>query len=167
MNRRSLLISLLVITIILILGGFGYYLFTIKPSTTPSISLSTPSSANQIADWQTYKNKQYGFQIDIPSYWTVSESTSTDPGYGTVFYFTLPNDKQPLIIVIAYPHGFQNFSEPVGPLALSDNNFDFYISDDIYYAGSTSDASYAGPKYAAYISEVEGAIKTFALLKTN
>ncbi|MFA5023044.1 MAG: hypothetical protein WC385_00930 [Candidatus Paceibacterota bacterium] len=37
----------------------------------------TPDAIDEMADWKTYKNEKYGYEVKYPSDWTVSDSSYT------------------------------------------------------------------------------------------
>jgi hypothetical protein len=85
MSRRGFVNIYLVLIIVILAGTLGYFALTRKqgevtPQTTTTpvatqISRSpmpTPSVADEVMNWNTYQDKQYGFGIKYPSQWLQS-----------------------------------------------------------------------------------------------
>ncbi len=110
MNRKIKIIIVIVLAVILVFAGyFGYkkYFNKLAPElenkslspavTTAPIKLSTPAPKTQtetlIAGFKLYKNIDFGFEIQYPNSWTVSEEDIVNVrGENTKgFFFKKPN----------------------------------------------------------------------------
>lgn len=72
----------------------GKYIYTSKPTLSPTVSVSpTPVSiADPTANWKTYINKKYGYQIKYPSNWKSTETDDPGLGDGPLTYTIIVSD---------------------------------------------------------------------------
>jgi len=108
MNRKTKIVIVVILAVILALAGyFGYKKYFNKPMPLPGITsqtsgsetpTSTPETPNAqastlIAGFKLYKNANFGFEIQYPNSWTVSEEDIVNVrGENTKgFFFKKPN----------------------------------------------------------------------------
>lgn len=96
-NKGSAPIVLAVVLAIAIIGG-GVFYFLNKRTTVPSSIISTPAedqtpikqggqaaenifpiSRDELKEWKTYTNTQYGFELKYPPSYTITKNTARDP----------------------------------------------------------------------------------------
>jgi len=82
---------ILIVLIIAILGVAGYFSYKIykspiQPATQPTTSLVPSATPDITANWKTYTNNQYGFELKYPQGDKVEEIK--DPG---IHYFSIPH----------------------------------------------------------------------------
>jgi len=95
MNQKTVIVILVVVIVILI--GTTAYFATINKANQPVAPVQkvvqqpaqpTVPSTDETVGWQTYQNKQYGYQIKYPQGWTVAESDSSG-----IIGLRMPNKK--------------------------------------------------------------------------
>lgn len=88
MNQKGFIKDVAIIAVgILVLGG-GYFYFSKKPAYAPAENSNTNQKvADETADWETYKNERYGFEIKYPNEYKAVE----DPD-GTAIVGFFSND---------------------------------------------------------------------------
>jgi|SRR3989344_787409 len=96
----------LVIVVIILVGIGGYFIFVNKSGQT--LQQPTPISQDETANWKTYSNSQYGFEIKYPPGWNFETIPSHDAAGKVIatqsdFLFT---DLTTLHRVIVAPFGF-------------------------------------------------------------
>jgi hypothetical protein len=67
---------LLIVTVIAVAAGAGF-LWCVEKS---NIKVPEDIIKDETADWKTYRNKEYGFEISYPSNYNISSDTQTDVG---------------------------------------------------------------------------------------
>lgn len=80
MNRSGVAPIPLIITIAVVAAVGGYLVFAPEVQVSPTIPQGgTPApvaSFEETADWQTYRNEQYGFEMRYPAFYRASEESS-------------------------------------------------------------------------------------------
>src|SRR3989344_8749741 len=74
MNKKGFASIILIALVVVLVGAGGY--FILRKDETPQVPFSeptTPAPVNQIADWETYRNEKYGFEVKYPPNWVVVE----------------------------------------------------------------------------------------------
>ena len=94
-NQKGFTNIVLVVVIVIFVGAVGYFAFvkksepvaqqptptqTSNPTKTP-----TPNPKDEIADWKTYTNAQYGFEFRYPSNWGFDDQSANRLGGVDVF----------------------------------------------------------------------------------
>jgi len=112
-------IFIISIVAVLVLAGAGiaYYYFILSP-TVDLQEISQPiateqETADEISDWQTYRNEEYGFEIKLPPTWEDYKVSKSEggfwPGVGATslpcYVFLLPEKVSPTSI--DYGHMFK------------------------------------------------------------
>lgn len=92
-------IAILIVVVLIIVGGVGYYFYK--------------TSVDETADWNVYQNEEYGFEMKYPGDWKIKEATIADSeGPKPISVFTLcPKDKIYYHTVGGYTRGTMN---PIG-----------------------------------------------------
>jgi len=72
MNKKTIK-YLIILAIIIFLGIVSFFAWQ-----QGWIPMVRPSVLDETADWKTYRNKEYGFEISYPSNYNVSSDTQTD-----------------------------------------------------------------------------------------
>ncbi len=83
LKQILVLLGVIIVTIIIVSCGFFAYQYFIKPQTPitlPEQTGNVQNSNTQTADWKTYKNNKYGFEIKYPNNWYQQGGVS-DLGY--------------------------------------------------------------------------------------
>lgn len=71
-NKGSaVVVAIIGIIVLAVIGGVVWYVVSDK-------------AENSIANWKTYTNKEYGFEIKYPSNWTIDEQSYKDNNLGTI-----------------------------------------------------------------------------------
>ena len=113
-SHTGLLIGIL--AAVVVLAAAAYYFVVLKPggvavvAPSPSVSVSPSPSINPTAGWKTYTNTQYGFEISLPSSYTVSE-VSPQPRQSDIYLVPVQSGEmvayrttvKPLLSVDAQP----------------------------------------------------------------
>ena len=94
-NWKRIIIGV-VIGIILVGGGIlGFYLYqknsegsTPQQVNTPITASPSSKPSNETANWNTYTNTKYSYQIKYPSNWSVGAWPSNNTNLGTADYLT-------------------------------------------------------------------------------
>ncbi len=73
--QKKIWISIIVIVILAIIGGA--FLLMQKPKTSAT---DVQSSTTQTADWKTYTNTDYGFEMMLPQNWEQRNLTTSNGG---------------------------------------------------------------------------------------
>ncbi len=115
MNKKGFVNIVLVVVIALLMGTVGYFAFVKKsepvtqqptlPTTTqtPTPQQPSPTPINETANWKTYKNDTYGFEVKYPSDWTSKGSWSENGGFFYVAFGTTDSiDSKPLATLRVY-----------------------------------------------------------------
>lgn len=74
-----LIISILVGVLVIVISYFVYQKLTTKSLTQNPNSVNVATTTDQFADWKTYKNDKYDFEIKYPVGWFISESSIDGP----------------------------------------------------------------------------------------
>jgi hypothetical protein len=114
-------IILLIIFLLLIVGGGVYLLGTNKiiliskyfqkptPTSVPKSPTPTPDPT---ANWKTYSNKEYGFEIKYPNTWSQKEFVSNpNQTFGIIFYEKEGLEKSVDIQIYNDDKGIENFAQ--------------------------------------------------------
>jgi hypothetical protein len=86
MNNRSFSkILILIVLVGLVAGGFLIYRYLLVPKeeakTTEEVKKTEEVTKDEIADWKTYRNQEYDFEIKYPKDWYIKvEAYPTSPG---------------------------------------------------------------------------------------
>jgi hypothetical protein len=121
---KKILITVGFVVLVIILGGF-YYIFSSKyTSDIPPVQTAPqPSitSADETANWKTYRNEKFGFTLNYPTNWIVGDFSS-EPDPKIYFVPTKAditfNPFENTTKVVVAPNGFG--SEPPTGQTLSD-----------------------------------------------
>jgi len=83
-----------IVIVIVVLGLGSYYLLfhqnLISTKKQPR-STSTVGAVDETANWKTYRNEQYGFEVKYPSNWKYNESENTNTNQFLVCFDPLVN----------------------------------------------------------------------------
>lgn len=90
-KRKTNIPLLIIISLLLvaIYGAYAYYMdmWPFGPDEEITLSASPSTTPDATANWKTYTNTQYGFQLDLPPTWKnyiVQSSRDVDPSYTEV-----------------------------------------------------------------------------------
>jgi hypothetical protein len=110
-------ILIIVILAAIVSGGIlGYYYLWIKDLEAKlaelELKLSPKVIEDEIANWKTYRNKEYGFEINYPPGWEVQKRDSLI-GFGTekCIWITIAENTQNLEIEQYYEETYKDFLE--------------------------------------------------------
>lgn len=121
--RQKGFAPILIIFLVLIAIGGAYYFGTKRgnvfptPTQTPtSITTSTPTqitptvkpTADPTANWKTYANSSYSYQIKYPSDWSVIREDKDKPAFKTIVQLTPNNSTNnlPSVVVVIEQNTF-------------------------------------------------------------
>ena len=84
---------ILIAVIVVLLGAVGYFIFVHK--STPIVQQTTPTQTStpkdETANWKTYTNTQYGFQLTLTDDWKGYTTTEqNDSNVGHIIWFQIP-----------------------------------------------------------------------------
>lgn len=136
MKQKGFANIILVIVIVILVGIVGYFIFIKKsepiaqqPTPTPTQTKSpvspTPTPTNQATNLKTYTNTQYGFEVQIPTDWTVDKSSSANE----LFFYSSISKKENDARVLRCKDQTVRKNEP---LECSQRNIDMYFTNTIY-----------------------------------
>ena len=89
MNQKGFVSIILIVAIVIVVSTVGYFAFVKKSEpivqqTTPTptktntpVSPTPTPTPNLRANWKTYTNSQYGFEVKYPDTWKVSETAAS------------------------------------------------------------------------------------------
>ena len=89
MNQKGFVSIILIVAIVIVVSTVGYFAFVKKSEpivqqTTPTptktntpVSPTPTPNPNLRANWKTYTNSQYGFEVKYPDTWKVSETAAS------------------------------------------------------------------------------------------
>ena len=108
------IIIIVAVAVILFGGVFAYQYFVTK-SQTPNIETTGPA-LSEVKGWKTYTNTQYGFSIQYPTDWQVSEKVPgvVPPKNGA--YFSIFSNKRD-----SYDFSLYKITFSVEPTTLNNN----------------------------------------------
>lgn len=87
-SKNKIIITVIIFLVIILLASAGYFILS-KRSVKPVETQTQQSSQNiNTSDWKTYRNEEYGFEVQYPGNWSVYsdkfvyfESKPSDPIY--------------------------------------------------------------------------------------
>ncbi|PJB83519.1 MAG: hypothetical protein CO088_01275 [Candidatus Yonathbacteria bacterium CG_4_9_14_0_8_um_filter_46_47] len=104
MNQKGFANIILVVVIVILVGAIGYFVFIKKsepiaqqststptqtktplpPTSTPTKTpaYSTPAPKDETANWKSYRNDQYGFELKYPEDWRTAQCGIDCQGFG-------------------------------------------------------------------------------------
>ena len=130
---------LIVLTILLILTGvFGIWYFS-NPLPTEEADGSTSLTTSKFADWKTYRNEEYGFEIKYPSEFTYT-TNSYSRGFQVLFtgssaFFTVNVRNDELGLGVDLKNYFYLDFSPKEQTTLADQTAYIYEAPDGYCDG--------------------------------
>lgn len=91
MNQKGFANIILIVLVVVLAGTIGYFVLRQKqepviqqaitpPSTATTLQPTAPTSADEIANWKTYRNEKYGFEVKYPPSFEVREEWKIYPG---------------------------------------------------------------------------------------
>lgn len=72
-TAKLILAAVILISLSIVLGVAGYLMKNKEIVNSQSQILSTPEPVNNVSDWKTYTNQEYGFEIKYPSIWSYND----------------------------------------------------------------------------------------------
>ena len=85
------IVIILIGAAVLALAGGGYWYYRYSPRINyQNSSPEQPTATNETANWKTYQNEKYGFEIKYPNDWKISEiigKDTIDIGFSEDFYY--------------------------------------------------------------------------------
>jgi len=151
MNKKNLILSIIVLVVILIGGLFVYQ--RSRESKEEAAEKEESVSEDKTADWQTYKSEKYGYQIKFPSDWTMDDSQEyypvdaiTNPTEEAMVYISVFQDPR-----LLEPGGVETVIQEVSNLFSQDLNHQI----EIFEKGLLGDAdSYVAA--GSYFDQYQG-----------
>ncbi len=75
MNQKGFIKDVVIIALGILLLGGGYFYLSKKPAYAPAEnSNANQKVADETANWKTYRNEKYGFEIKYPEYYSAEEN---------------------------------------------------------------------------------------------
>jgi len=109
-------VAVLVVLLVVVISGVLVWQFWLKREIEISPSISPTPPADEITDWKSYKNQEYGLEFEYPREWgTILFEYSESVG---VFVFTSPEEKIKMIC----------YHQPSDTIAFIEYGRKFYLS---------------------------------------
>ena len=107
MSNQKGFSKIAIIIIVLILIGGAYFVFSKKVENIPAQNTENESSQSSqsiggdlsMSDWKTYRNEEYGFEIEYPKNWLLKDNKINEFDY-KIIEFIEPKNKYDLSIGI-------------------------------------------------------------------
>jgi len=79
---------LLVLLLIVVVGGAVVYKYYLAPEEKPSVGEVPGEPRDETADWKTYNNGEFGFEVKYPSEYSIKKYTETNDTYLIMIEFS-------------------------------------------------------------------------------
>ena len=77
-KKISTLIGILIIVVFALIVGGAIYWYSKEKFETPEVKVSEKTITDETANWKTYRNEEYGFEVKYPSNWQLSTIKNDD-----------------------------------------------------------------------------------------
>src|SRR3989338_4260730 len=87
-NKNKIIVAVISLLVVILLATAGYFIFSKRPVKPVEIQTEPTSQQIHTSGWETYRNEEYGFEVQYPGGWSVYsdkfvylESKPSDPTY--------------------------------------------------------------------------------------
>lgn len=124
--KKGFIVPLVIVIIALLAIGGGAYVYTKNKSSKNSDSANTQATSTiQTADWKTYTNNEFGFQVKYPANLEVKEtSLSAESKYITISPIGYIGDGAPIFVIKGGKdiQSYESYKKQIQSLIISEKN---------------------------------------------
>ena len=93
-RKHTQLVLLAVLMILLGILAVGYFMYKNQQTSIPieTKNIIVANTTDKFANWKTYKNKEYEFELQYPQNWVVKQAVDSETNIKSVSFETTTND---------------------------------------------------------------------------